>query len=76
MGYSRQNPNRRGWRHSFWNKTSGGISDLSLYTLGNSIQNEASPLEILQNCVTPIGISKAKSQDPSQFHMISSGLPQ
>ena len=34
------------------------------FTLWKSRQNKASPLEIPQNCVTPIGISKAKSQDP------------
>ena len=33
-------------------------------TFGNSRQNEGSRLEIPQNCVTSIGISKAKSQDP------------
>ena len=43
------------------------------FTVGNSRQNEASPLEIPQNCVTSIGISKAKSQDPwnSTFYLFS-----
>ena len=47
------------------------------FTLGNLGQNEASPLENPQNCVTPIGIlNKAKSQNPWKFHMISFGLLQ
>ena len=61
MGYSRKNPNKRGWGHNFWKKTPGIFRFVT--TLGNPRQNEAS-LEIPQNCVTPIGISKVKSQDP------------
>ena len=39
-------------------------------TLGISRQNEASLLEIPQNCVTSIGISKVRNQDQWKFRMI------
>ena len=39
-----------------------GLEDMILFTLGNFGQNKAFPLEILQNCVTPIGISMAKTK--------------
>ena len=42
-------------------------------TLGNSRQNEASPPEIPQNCVTPIWITKTKNQDLWNFYMTFSG---
>ena len=42
------------------------------FTLGNFRENKASPLEILQNCVTPLGSSKAKNQDPWKFHIVFS----
>ena len=38
-------------------------------------KNEAPALEIPQNCVIPIGIFKAKNQDPWIFHMIFSSSP-
>ena len=39
-----------------------GLENMILFTLGNFGQNKAFPLEILQNCVTPIGISMAKTK--------------
>ena len=53
-------------------KTPLEFLDLSLYTLRKSVENKLSPLEILQNCVTPLRNSKAKNQDPWKFHMIFS----
>ena len=35
-------------------------------------KNTLSPLEILQNCLTPIGNCKVKNQDPWKFHMVFS----
>ena len=46
---------------------------ISHFTLVNSRQNEASTAEIPQNCVTPIGISKTKSQDLWNFYTTFSG---
>ena len=43
--------------------------DLSLYSWKFQTKNEASPLEIQQNCVTPIGISQAKNLD-TMFRLI------
>ena len=34
------------------------------------MQNKASPVEIPQNYVVPLGNSKAKKQDPWNFHVI------
>ena len=42
------------------------------FTLRNSRQNKASPLEIPQNYVIPLGNFKAKNQDPWKFHVIFS----
>ena len=39
---------------------------------GNSGQNKASLLEILQNCVTLLENSENKNQEPWKFHMIFS----
>ena len=39
-----------------------GLEDMILFTLGNFGQNKAFSLEILQNCVTLIGISMAKTK--------------
>ena len=38
------------------------LEDMILFTLGNFGQNKAFSLEILQNCVTLIGISMAKTK--------------
>ena len=46
---------------------------ISHFTLGNSRQNEASTPEIPQNCVTPTGISKTKSQNLWNFYTTFSG---
>ena len=74
MDNSRKNRNRRDWGHIF-GKRPLEFSDLSLYP--RKFQTKWSlSLKIPQNCVTPIAISKVKSQDPWKFHMISSGLPQ
>ena len=56
-------------------KTPLEFLDLSLYTLRKSVENKLSPLEILQNCVTPLRNSKSKNQDPWKFHMIFSWTP-
>ena len=40
------------------------------FTLGNSGENKAPPLEISQKCITFLRNSKAKNQDPQKFHMI------
>ena len=42
---------------------------------GNSGQNKASLLEILQNCVTLLENSENKNQEPWKFHMIFSWSP-
>ena len=39
------------------------------FTLRNSAENKLLPLEILQNCVTPLGNSKVKNQDPWELQM-------
>ena len=39
-----------------------GLEDMILFTLGNFGQNKAFSLEILQNCVTLIGVSMAKTK--------------
>ena len=39
---------------------------------GNSGQNKASRLEIPQNCVTLLGNSENKNQEPWKFHIIFS----
>ena len=35
----------------------------------NSRENKLSPLKILKNCVTSLGNSKVKNQNPWKFHM-------
>ena len=42
---------------------------------GNSRQIKAPPLEIVQICVTSLGNSKTKNQDPWKFHIIFSWSP-
>ena len=39
-----------------------GLKDMILFTLGHFGQSKAFPHEILQNCVTPTGISIAKAK--------------
>ena len=39
-----------------------GLEDMILFTLENFGQNKAFSLEILQNCVTLIGVSMAKTK--------------
>ena len=60
-----------GMKACFFDKTPG-IFMFVIFTLGNFRENKASPLEILQNCVTPLGSSKAKNQDPWKFHIVFS----
>ena len=60
LGYSRKNPNR-------------GVEDIFnfsffYFTPGNSRQNKAQPVDILQNYVR----STAKNKDPWKFHIIFS----
>ena len=55
LGYSRKNPNRGGWGYNFL-KTPHGIFRFVT-------------LKILRNCVTPLGNSNVKNQDPWKFHM-------
>ena len=45
------------------------------FTPGNSRQIKAPPLEIVQICVTSLGNSKTKNQDPWKFHIIFSWSP-
>ena len=56
----------RGLKKNLWN------FKICYLTLRNSRQNKSSPLEILENCVTPVGNSKAKIQDPMKLHIIFS----
>ena len=57
-----------GWGYNFLKKT--GIFYICLFILENSRENKLFPLEIRQNCVTPLGNSKVKNQNPWKFHMI------
>ena len=45
------------------------------FTPGNSRQNKAPALEIVQNCVTSLENFKTKNQDPWKFHIIFSWSP-
>ena len=51
------------WGYTFLKKTSGTFRFVTL------------PLEIPQNCVTPVGISKVKNEDPWKFHITFSWSP-
>ena len=68
MGYSRKKPKRGGWGHTFLNPP--GIFHFFYFSPGNFRQNKAPPLEIPQNCVTFLGNSNTKNQDPWKFHII------
>ena len=63
-----------GLRTYFFEKPPG-IFHFFYFNPGNSKQNKASSLEIPQNCVISLGISKAKNQDPWKFHIIFSWPP-
>ena len=69
MGYSRKNPNRGGLRIYFSEPLPSWKFQICDFTLRNSRENKLLPLEIQQNCVTPLGNSKVKNQDPCNFHM-------
>ena len=65
FGYSRKKQTE-GWEHIFLKKTPGIFKTVTL------------PLEISQNCVTPVGISKAKQrlrpmEIPHDFILITPG---
>ena len=51
------------------------IFQICHFTLGNSRQNEALPLEIPQDCVIPTGMSTVKNKDPWNFHILSFQYP-
>ena len=74
LGYSRKKTNRRGWGYTFLKLLLLEILYLWLY-LRNSAENKLLPLEILQNCVTPLGNSKVKNQDPWELQMSFSWIP-
>ena len=63
IGYSRKNPNRRCWGHTFWKKTPG-IFRFVVLPLEIPDKVKLHPLEIPRSCVTPIGISKTKNLGP------------
>ena len=60
----------------FFEKTPG-IFGFVHFTLGKSRENKISLMEILQNCVTKLGNSNAKNQDPLEilhyFYLIIPG---
>ena len=70
MGYPRKNPNE-GLRMYFFERDPWNFK-ICHCTLGNSRENEASPREIPQNCVTLNRISKTRNQEAWMFHMIFS----
>ena len=65
-----------GWGHRYlfekdhWNFFR--FAALPIEITDNKMKPHSLPLEILQNCVRPIGISKIKNQDPWKFHSIFS----
>ena len=73
IGLFQKKPNGR-LRTYFFEKTPGIFHFFTLPP-GNSRQNKAPPLQILQNCVTSLGNSKARNQDPWKFHIIFSWSP-
>ena len=66
LDYSRKTPNRLGGGYTF-PKSSLWNFKICHFTFGNSRENKLSPLEILQNCVPPLGNSKVKNQDTLVF---------
>ena len=75
VGYSsRKNPKRWGWGHTVL-KITAEFLDLSLYPWKFPRENKASSLENSQNCVTSLGNSNAKNQNPWKFLMILSEAP-
>ena len=71
MVYSRKNPNMGSWGYTFL-KTPPGICRLVILPLEIP---KLSPLEILKNCLTPLGNYKIKNQDPWKFHKCFSLTP-
>ena len=74
MGYSRKNPNKRGWGHNFWKKTPGIFKfRICHFTLGNSRQSKMK-LHPSENS-TKLYYSHWKFQGqkprPMEFHVIS-----
>ena len=75
MGYSIKNPNRRdGLGYTFLKSPTGNFR---FVTLPQEIpeKNGFYPWEILQICVTPLGNSKVKNQDPWKFCISFSWTP-
>ena len=70
IGYPRKNPNQ-GLRMYFFERDPWNFK-ICHCTLGNFRENEASPLEIPQNCVTLNKMSKTRNQEAWMFHMIFS----
>ena len=68
MGYPRKNPNE-GLRMYFFERDPWNFK-ICHCTLGNFRENEASLLEIPQNCVTLNKMSKTRNQEAWMFHMI------
>ena len=80
MGYSRKNANMGGGGggpgYTFL-ETPAPLNPprnfkIFHFALRNSRENKLSPLEILQNCITPLGNSKVKNQDTWKIRMIFS----
>ena len=61
-----------GWGHNFGKKTWNFY--ICHFTLGNFGEHKASSLNILQNCVAPLGYSKTKNQNPWKFPILSWSL--
>ena len=78
LGYSRKNPNRWGIWWIYFSEKPLEFLDLSLYLQKLWRKQAFTPwkLEILQNCVPPLGNSNVKNQDPRKFHISFSLKPQ
>ena len=70
IGYPKKNPNE-GLRMYFFERDPWNFK-ICHCTLGNFRENEASLLEIPQNCVTLNKMSKTRNQEAWMFHMIFS----
>ena len=77
MGYSRKNPNGTEDIGSYFFNETLECLGLSLYPWKFQRKQSftSSPQENPENCITRIGNSKTKEQDPWKFHMIFSLSP-
>ena len=66
IGLFQEKSNQEGSGYTFL--TSSWNFEICHVALGNSRENRLSPLEILQNCVTPLGNFKVKNQEPSKIY--------